>query len=267
MGHRRHQQPPVVPERDEPAIEEMIDRRREQQPVLAVEPLGVVAVAPRLAVAGAQVLGAVDPGDAAALLRAPARAGGRAPAPAARARSPRARSPAMDGRPRSSARRCSSQRASSDGAIRRSEGRISATVSVRAIASTSLPTRWASCSANGCGELGQVDALEPAPVGLERRVLGGQERPQQLHPLDRPDDGRHLLPRDVDPPADSLPVAADVAELPGLGVLVGVGGRDAERRGCGCRRSRRRDPPARPRASTRRTGCGARRALRLGDQR
>jgi hypothetical protein len=77
-------------------------------------------------------------------------------------------------------------------------------------------------------ELGEVDPLEPATVRLERRVLGGQERPQQLHPLDRPDDGRHLLPLDVDPPADLLPVAADVAELAGLGVLVGVGGRDAE---------------------------------------
>ena len=65
VRHRRDEQPPVVPEGDEAAIEEVVDRRRQQQPVLPVEALGVGRVAPRLAVAGAQVFLAVDAGDAA----------------------------------------------------------------------------------------------------------------------------------------------------------------------------------------------------------
>jgi hypothetical protein len=49
----------------------MIDRRRQQQPVLAVETLGIVAVAPRLAVARAQMLDAIDARDPAAPLHLP----------------------------------------------------------------------------------------------------------------------------------------------------------------------------------------------------
>lgn len=63
---RGDQQPPVRAERDEAAIEEVVDRGRQQQAVLAVEALGVGGVAPRLAVARAQVFGTVDAGDAAA---------------------------------------------------------------------------------------------------------------------------------------------------------------------------------------------------------
>ena len=40
---------------DETAIEQVIDRRRKQQSVLAVEALGVAAIAPWFAVARAQV--------------------------------------------------------------------------------------------------------------------------------------------------------------------------------------------------------------------
>jgi hypothetical protein len=39
VRHRRHAQPAVGFERDENAVEEVIDRRREQQSVLAVEAL------------------------------------------------------------------------------------------------------------------------------------------------------------------------------------------------------------------------------------
>jgi hypothetical protein len=53
VRHRRHEQPAVGFERDEAAIEQVIDRRREQQSVLAVEALGVAAIAPRFAVARA----------------------------------------------------------------------------------------------------------------------------------------------------------------------------------------------------------------------
>jgi hypothetical protein len=49
----------------------VIDRRREEQAVLAIEALGVGAIPPRLAVARAQVLDAVDARDAATLLQPP----------------------------------------------------------------------------------------------------------------------------------------------------------------------------------------------------
>jgi len=61
---RRDQQLAIVLERNEPAIEEMINRGREQQAVLAVEALVVgLTVPPGLAVAGDQVFRPIDPRD------------------------------------------------------------------------------------------------------------------------------------------------------------------------------------------------------------
>src|SRR5262245_26968475 len=55
-------------EGDEPAIEQMVDRRREEQAVLAGQSLLIRAVSPGLDVAGSQMFRALDLGDTAALL-------------------------------------------------------------------------------------------------------------------------------------------------------------------------------------------------------
>jgi hypothetical protein len=52
MRDRRDDQPAIVFEPDEPAIKEMIDTRREEQPLLAVEPFPVRSIAPRIAQGG-----------------------------------------------------------------------------------------------------------------------------------------------------------------------------------------------------------------------
>ena len=56
IRHRRHDPSALVLKRDEAFVEEVIDRRRQQQAVLAVEALFVSAVAPGLRVAYDQVL-------------------------------------------------------------------------------------------------------------------------------------------------------------------------------------------------------------------
>jgi hypothetical protein len=63
-----HHQVTVVLERDEPAIEEVVDVWRQQEAVAAVELLLVGGVLPRLDVAGAQVVQLSDPRDPARLL-------------------------------------------------------------------------------------------------------------------------------------------------------------------------------------------------------
>ena len=69
IGNRREHAPPRVFERDEPAIKQVIDRRREQQAVFAVQPFTIIiAVAPRLRMAGPQVSRIVDLSDAAPAL-------------------------------------------------------------------------------------------------------------------------------------------------------------------------------------------------------
>src|SRR5450631_4862554 len=68
MGHRRHQDIPVVLEADEAAIEEMVGIGREEQAILSIEALLVARVPPRLAVACAQMLFARDARDAACAL-------------------------------------------------------------------------------------------------------------------------------------------------------------------------------------------------------
>ena len=71
MRHRRNEQPPIPLECDEPAVEQVIDRRRQQQAVLAIETLRIAAVPPGLAVTRAQMLDAFDARDAAASLDLP----------------------------------------------------------------------------------------------------------------------------------------------------------------------------------------------------
>ena len=66
MRHRRNEQPPIPLECDEPAVEQVIDRRRQQQAVLAIETLRIAAVPPGLAVTRAQMLDAFDARDATA---------------------------------------------------------------------------------------------------------------------------------------------------------------------------------------------------------
>src|SRR5450631_513779 len=68
MGHRRHQDIPVVLEADEAAIEEMVGIGREEQAILSIEALLVARVPPRLAVACTQMLFARDARDAARAL-------------------------------------------------------------------------------------------------------------------------------------------------------------------------------------------------------
>ncbi len=65
MCDGRNEHDAFVAEGDESTIEEVVYGGRQQEPVLRVEPVMVVAVSPRLAVARAQVLGAVDVGDSA----------------------------------------------------------------------------------------------------------------------------------------------------------------------------------------------------------
>jgi hypothetical protein len=65
VGNGRHEQPTVAGKRDESAIEQMIDRGRQQEAVVAVKTLWVRTVAPWLAVAGSQVLWAIDSGHSA----------------------------------------------------------------------------------------------------------------------------------------------------------------------------------------------------------
>src|SRR5690606_9050276 len=68
MRHGRHDHLTVVFETDETSVEEMVDARRQQQPVLAVEPLLIGRVTPWLAVAGSQVLVTIHSSDAAGTL-------------------------------------------------------------------------------------------------------------------------------------------------------------------------------------------------------
>jgi len=60
---RSDEQPPASFKRNEAAIEEVINRWGEEQPILAVEALLVRAVAPWLDVAGPQIVRALDTGD------------------------------------------------------------------------------------------------------------------------------------------------------------------------------------------------------------
>ena len=65
MRNRRDDEPAVVFEANEAAIEEMIDARRQKQSILAVQSFFVGRVPPRLAVARDQVHGIFDARDAA----------------------------------------------------------------------------------------------------------------------------------------------------------------------------------------------------------
>jgi hypothetical protein len=65
MSHLGNQESATSFERDEPTVEEVIDRGRQEKTILCSQTLLIVAIAPRLDVTGAQVLGALDPGDAA----------------------------------------------------------------------------------------------------------------------------------------------------------------------------------------------------------
>jgi hypothetical protein len=64
MGHGRDQQASIVAERNESAIEQVVDRRSQHETVLAVEALWIRAVSPWLAMTGAKVFGLIDAGDA-----------------------------------------------------------------------------------------------------------------------------------------------------------------------------------------------------------
>ena len=66
---RRHDQRAVVLEADEAAIEQVIDTGRQEQAVLTVQPLSIARVAPRLAMAGDEVLDPFSASDAAAFLQ------------------------------------------------------------------------------------------------------------------------------------------------------------------------------------------------------
>ena len=63
MSDRGNDEPAVVFEADEAAIEQMVDARRQQQSVLAVQSLLVGRVAPRLAMARDQMNRIFDAGD------------------------------------------------------------------------------------------------------------------------------------------------------------------------------------------------------------
>jgi len=65
VGRGRKQDIAVVLEPNETAVEEVVRGRRQEKAVLAVKALLVAGVAPRLAVAGPQVLFLVHAGDAA----------------------------------------------------------------------------------------------------------------------------------------------------------------------------------------------------------
>src|SRR5882672_556974 len=67
MGDRRYQQSSAVLERDEASVEEMIDRRCEHQSVASRKPLRIRAIAPRLDVTRAQMLGTIDVRDSASM--------------------------------------------------------------------------------------------------------------------------------------------------------------------------------------------------------
>ena len=68
MSHRRNDQRAGVFKADESAVEQMIDRRREKKPVLAIQSLFVRGVPPRFAVAGDQVYRVGDSRNSAAAL-------------------------------------------------------------------------------------------------------------------------------------------------------------------------------------------------------
>jgi hypothetical protein len=68
IGNWRHDQLARVLEGNEAHIEEMVHRRHQQEPIFAIEPLLVAAVAPRLYVARDQMLHSFDIGDAAGTL-------------------------------------------------------------------------------------------------------------------------------------------------------------------------------------------------------
>ena len=65
MSDRGDDELAVVFEANEASIEQMIDARRQQQAIFAVEPLLVGRVPPRLAMAGDQVDRIFDAGDTA----------------------------------------------------------------------------------------------------------------------------------------------------------------------------------------------------------
>ena len=63
MRNRREDELPIVLEADEATIEEMIDRRGEEEAILAVQPLLVGGIPPRLAMTCHQMRGVFDAGD------------------------------------------------------------------------------------------------------------------------------------------------------------------------------------------------------------
>lgn len=71
MRDRRNQQLPVALECDEALVEQVVDRGRQQQAVLAIQPFFIGRIAPRLAVAGDQMLGSLDFRDSARVLNLP----------------------------------------------------------------------------------------------------------------------------------------------------------------------------------------------------
>ena len=71
VGARRDQQEARILEADVALVEKMVDGGRQEQAVLAVQALLVVAVAPGLDVAADQVVGIGDSGDAALILDGP----------------------------------------------------------------------------------------------------------------------------------------------------------------------------------------------------
>jgi hypothetical protein len=64
---RRQNQCSVILKADEAAVEQVIDTRRQQQAILAIQSLVIAGIPPRLAVTGDQMLDALDAGDSAAL--------------------------------------------------------------------------------------------------------------------------------------------------------------------------------------------------------
>jgi hypothetical protein len=68
VRHGRDDEPTVVLKADKAAVEKVVDGRREQKTILAVQPLLIRRVAPRLAMAGDEMDRVLDPRDTAAFL-------------------------------------------------------------------------------------------------------------------------------------------------------------------------------------------------------
>jgi hypothetical protein len=228
IRHRRDDQVAAVLERDEAFVEEVIDRRRQQQSVLAVEALFIGAVAPRFGMARDQVLQPLHLRHATGALDA-LHIGAKLPLPDAR---------------------------QDDGfALGVGDLRVFTDVVFDAL----LPslevrlTRWAQelrainllrdvlhlirlttdeteqRRRERPADFGQVHALQAIAIRAQRRVLLRQQAAQLADVALGVDAVRQLAKARVDFPAYRLPVAAGRAELRRLRALVAIGARDAER--------------------------------------